>query len=58
MEYYRSDNTTGYTQTELDALNEALQDILAGAADSSNDAVTPDEVDRLIKLHNDTVAGR
>lgn len=58
MEHYRLDNTTGYTQAELDALNAELQDLLADLASSTDGNPSPDDVDALIKRHADDVARR
>lgn len=55
---YRLDNTTGYTQAELDALNDELQGILAAEACSSDDTLIPDDVERITKQHADAVARR
>ena len=56
--YYHSGNTHGYTQEELDALNLELCDILATERASSDDTLSQDETDRIIKLHMDNVAKR
>ena len=55
-QYYRTDNTTGYSQTELDLLNEELERILNTEACNSESTLTPDEVDGIIKNHADWVA--
>lgn len=56
--YYRLDNTTGYTQAQLDALNAELQDLLADLASSTDDNATPEEVAALISRHAHDVARR
>lgn len=58
MDYYRSDNTAGYTQDELEALNAELQDLLADLASSTDGQATPDDVQALITRHGDAVARR
>ena len=58
MEHYTMDNTEGYTQAELDALNAELHTLLADLASSTDGNPSPDEVSALIKRHNDDVARR
>ena len=58
MDHYRMDNTTGYTQAELDALNDELEGLLADLAASTDGNHTPDDVDALIKRQQDDVARR
>lgn len=55
---YRPDNTSGYTQAELDAFNEELQGLLADLAASTDGDPTPDDVEALVKRHADDVARR
>ena len=58
MEHYTTDNTQGYTSEELDALNAELDGLLADLASSTDGQATPDDVQALIKRHNDDVARR
>lgn len=55
--YYTQDNTTGYTDAELHALNAELCGILTPlyANDGCPDL---DTVNAIIKRHNNEVAGR
>ena len=57
-QHYRQDNTHGYTDAELASLNDELNGILADAACRGEDSLTLDDVERIIKQHNDEVAGR
>lgn len=54
---YTADNTTGYTQVELDRLNRALQTMLDDAYEADPD-ITPDEIEDLTKAHAEAVARR
>jgi hypothetical protein len=58
MEHYRLDNTTGYTEAELAAFNYELEAYLAYAVLNNGDDLTTDEVQEIIKQHNDDVARR
>jgi hypothetical protein len=58
MDHYRFDNTDGYTQAELDALNAELAGLLDDLAASTDGNPDPDDVQALIKRHNDDVARR
>ena len=58
MDQYTQDNTQGYSQAELDALNNECASRLFCAAVNKGDDLTPDEIDAIIKRHADDVAGR
>ena len=58
MDIYRQDNTEGYGDEELKALNDEIQGILSDYADSAAGDYDPDEVERIIKQHADDVARR
>lgn len=58
MDHYRMDNTEGYTQAELDALNAELETLVGDLASSTDDNASQGEVDALIKRHADDVARR
>ena len=57
-QYYTQENTQGYSDAELQALNLELCDILADARASHDDQLTPDEMDAIIKAHSDEVSRR
>ena len=58
LRHYTQENTSGYTQPELDILNDELEALLGDLASSTDDNPSPDEVDALIKRHADDVARR
>ena len=56
--YYRMDNTDGYTQEELDALNLELCGILADAYDLHDGELSDDERSAIMVLHAHEIAKR
>lgn len=55
---FTMDNTQGYTQNELDALNQELETRLVMAAMDKGDELTPDERHEIITHHEHEVAQR
>jgi hypothetical protein len=57
MKRYRVDNTSGYTQDELDTLNRELSTLIK-AAWEANPLMTQDNLYAIVKGHGDDVAKR